>query len=463
MDTLNQQVATNAGRAGLLKERGESTPANVDLSTDYNRSQQIAALTENLMSLENQRREAAAEYVAGNPIVADLDERIAKVKKDIAAAPEQNIAAIHRGVNPVRTTLDSNRLTSESDAAGSRGGKVAVSEALDRTNKRLAELSAIGPVYRELVRTRTVLEAEVTDLARQSQTSKLASSLSRQQANVRVIQAATPPLTSHTGRSVLLLAGIVVGLIGAAGVTMVSVALFQGMITPGEVEHKLMTPVALTLPLMDDPPRPPEMGLPAPSYLTRDEMTVRSHLLHTLAPGAACSLQRIGAADGVGVTSLLVDIAVIKAREGQRVLVLDLEPRRGHSAAEMLERRGATLKSLDRASGVAQVNDSSLHVTLPSGAIELTMGEAEWRRLLKQACREYNLVLVDAPPLSRSWLGVFVAPSVDVTLAVVAAEETRAPVALNLVERIGGAGGEVAAVILNKRQFYIPKAIYNWF
>ena len=51
----------------------------------------------------------------------------------------------------------------------------------------------------------------------------------------------------------------------------------------------------------------------------------------------------------------------------------------------------------------------------------------------------------------------------EMTLAVVAAEETRAPVALNLVERIGGAGGEVAAVILNKRQFYIPKAIYNWF
>jgi hypothetical protein len=139
--------------------------------------------------------------------------------------------------------------------------------------------------------------------------------------------------------------------------------------------------------------------------------------------------------------------------------MLDLEPHRGHSAADVLEGRGATLQVID--GGLVQVGDSSLHVATRRGGGQVTIGEQEWTELFNLAYSHYDLVLVDAPPLSRSLLGVFAAPSAQATLAVVAAEETRASVALNLIERIGGAGGRVLAVVLNKRRYYIPKQIYQ--
>jgi Mrp family chromosome partitioning ATPase len=323
----------------------------------------------------------------------------------------------------------------------------------------------LGPQYRDLLRQRTLLEDSAAALAKRAEESRLASSLSRTQANVRVLQAAAPPLTGSTGRPVMLLAGIVVGLVAAGGVTVLSVALLQSMLTPHDVEQKLATPVALTITF--DPTavagRNERGGLPRPMYLTPDDAKVLSHLLSSLAPRPQCSLQMIGASDGVGVSSLLVDFALLAARERQKVLILDLEPQRGRSCAELLMLRGARIHPITGDGSVARVSNSNLYLTPPANHNnELALGERDWTKLLGQARKDYDLILIDAPPLSRSWLGLFAAPSVDATLAVIEAEETRAPVALNMVDRIGGVGGVVAAAILNKRRFYIPKAVYNW-
>jgi succinoglycan biosynthesis transport protein ExoP len=459
---IDQQLAERGGRTSLLAQRGAAIPAQTDLSTDLIRSQQIDALTQSLVSLQTQRREAGAEYVATSPILAELDRRIAKVQADLAGAPTQQVSAQRRGVNPVHQDIDTQLTSAEADAAGLRQGKLQAETALKQLNTRLAELVALGPEYRQLMRTRELLENAASELAKRSQETRLANTLSGSQANVRVVQKATPPISSHTGRPVILLSGLVVGLIAAAGVTVLSVALFQAMLTPNDVEQKLAVPVVLAISSDPSADRPsPERGLPSPMYLTPDDVKVLGHLVRSIAPGGHSSLQMIGPTDGVGVSSLLVDYALLAARERQKVLLLDLEPLPGHSAADLLTRRGAILNPLGADGAVARVGDSNLYVTPPDQHHDLTMGERDWTRLLNQACKEYDLVLIDAPPLSRSWLGLFAAPSVDVTLAVIEAEESRAAVALNMVERIGGVGGVVAAAILNKRRFYIPKAVYS--
>lgn len=459
---LNQQLATKAGQAGQLSRRASATPQNIELSADRNRSQQLNALTETLLSLQNQRREAINTYAPGHPVIVEFDERIAKIQREVDAAPKENLSSVRTGVNSVRQEVDNAQISSEAEAVGMRQGRAALTRQLADTNKRLVELTAMGPTYRTLLRNRTALEVEVTELAKQSQTSKLANNLSRARANVRVIQAAKPPIEGHTGRMIMLVAGVAVGVMAAAGTTIISVAIFQGMTTPNEVEQKLATPVVLTLSDMEPSDRPPEVGLPWPAFLTRDELKVLTHFLRSIAPGANSSLQLIGAMDGVGVTSILTDIALLTAREGKSVLLVDFESRAGDSAIDKLRARGAVLHDLDDTSGVVRVGESQLHVTRPIGSLELTMGEVEWARLLKQATQEYNLVLIDSPPLARSWTGIFVAPSASATLAVVEAQTTRALSALNLIERIGGGGGEVQAIIFNKRRFYIPRTVYNW-
>ena len=70
-------------------------------------------------------------------------------------------------------------------------------------------------------------------------------------------------------------------------------------------------------------------------------------------------------------------------------------------------------------------------------------------------------VFIDAPALSKSLDGLLAASSADAVILVLAAEETRIPVARNLRDRVAEAGGSIIGLILNRRRYYIPKALYD--
>jgi len=457
---LDENLAMRQGRAAHISRSRLSMPEIVDLGKDIGRSQQVDLLTQQLVTLLQQRREAAAEYVDGNPLVADLDKRINELKRDIAAMPQDQAVNVHRGANPVRQQMDSQMADAAADAAAYRSGRADNAAALARVDARLRELVAIGPTYRELMRTRTTLEGAAADLAKQAQTMRLSSALSRSQANVRVLEAAQTPVKSHGERLVLLMAGIGVGFIMAGAVTVLSVALFEGMLTPNEVEKKIEVPVILSTSESAGHPLRRVRELPTPQYLSPEDVKALVRVLHSVTDTPCKTVMMIGGSEGVGVTSLLTDVAVVLAQEGRRVLLLDEEAESGRSAADLLRSRGVHFEAT--ASGALSANGTALHVTNPEPSARHSRGEAEWKSLLDEAANHYDMVLIDAPPLSQSWLGLFAAPSVDATLLVIGAEHTRAPVARNTISRLDGAGGAVVGAVLNMRRFYIPRTLYNW-
>lgn len=459
-DELDETLAMRRARVAHVARSRLSMPEVVDLGQDVGRSQQVDLLTQQLVTLMQQRREAAAEYVDGNALVVDLDKRISELRRDIAALPQEQAVNVHRGPNPVRQQLDSQMADAAADVAGYRGGKADNTAALAKVDQRLRELVAIGPEYRGLVRARTALEGAAADLAKQAQTIRLSSALSRSQANVRVLEAAQTPVKSHGERMVLVLAGLGVGLIVAGAVTVVSVALFEGMLTPNEVEQKIEVPVILAASESAGHPLRQVRGLPTPRFLSPEQVKALVRVLHSVTDVPCKTVMMIGGSEAVGVTSLLTDVAVVLAQEGRRVLILDEEALPGRSATDLLRSRGVHFEAA--AGGVLSANGTSLHVSSPEPSMRVSRGEAEWKELLADAASRYDMVLVDAPPLSRSWLGLFAAPSVEATLLVIGAEDTRAPVARNTISRLDGAGGAVVGAVLNMRRFYIPWALYNW-
>ncbi len=74
---------------------------------------------------------------------------------------------------------------------------------------------------------------------------------------------------------------------------------------------------------------------------------------------------------------------------------------------------------------------------------------------------KYDLVLIDASPLSASPEGVEIARSVDGVVLVVEAENTRWQLVENLKKKIEDRGGNILGIVLNKRRFYIPDSIYK--
>lgn len=76
-----------------------------------------------------------------------------------------------------------------------------------------------------------------------------------------------------------------------------------------------------------------------------------------------------------------------------------------------------------------------------------------WDALRKHA----ETVVVDAPSLDRSDLAITLAPFVDATIIVVAAETTRASESVGLRDEIEAVGGRIAGVVMNRSTYRPPR------
>lgn len=455
IQSLDQDVAGRAGRSSTLRNRLAGAAPVVELSTDQGRSQQVEALTQNLIDLQNQRREAANRFVEGYPLLADLDRRIATVQAQLAAAPTAQTTTTRHGANPVRQEIDTQLATVESDAAGLRLSRAQAARNLQTVDQRLSNLVQIGPQYRELQRQRTLLEQSYSELAQKSEQASVSANLARSQANVRVVQSADPPVKGHSGRAVLLAAGIGLGLLFAATVVVLSAALSDTMVTPGDVERKLETPILLAVPQST----PREGKKITPRFLNTDDANLISQLLASVSPGGSRVMQMLTANGGEGSSSLMLDLALLLSHQSdRRILLVDVKPGPGKGAVASLDSRGAVLESI--ADGkVFKLEDTNLFITPPVGS---RTEDSRWEAILATARGQYDMVLIDAPAITASSVGIILAPLVDMNLIVVEAEKTRSIAARHLIDRIDATGAQVIGAILNKRHFYIPPFVYRW-
>ena len=169
-----------------------------------------------------------------------------------------------------------------------------------------------------------------------------------------------------------------------------------------------------------------------------------------------------GPEDGVGVTSIALDLAIASAfRSGVPTLLIDAEPVASDGIALALHSAGAQLTKIASSPYVLQVEGSNLHVTTPMARAGSNISEARWRTFIDGLRPLYPVIIIDAPALHRSTVALLLAPLAEASVIVVEAEETRTAVAANLIERITSAGGKVAGVILNMRSFHIPRFIYS--
>jgi hypothetical protein len=412
--------------------------------------------------LQTRRREAAAKFQDGYPVITDLDRQIATVQAQIANAPQSQTTLTRKGANPVYQALDTQLVTAESDAAGLADGQRRLQDSLQATNARLAELVNIGPQYRDMARDRTAIETTVQDLTKKSEEAGLESSLSRSKANVRVIQAATVQAHSKSGRLILLAAGVGLGIAAAAATILLLYALSEVMISPYDVESKLQVPALIAVPRGVPGGRFAHDGPLRPWRLSHNDAYFVLRLLSSLSGKEGGVVELIAASEGEGTTSLAIDLAIlIGERTALSVLVVDIEPEPGHEVSTLMAQRGALLKRLPPKGDLIQLGETSVRISQPIGKSGWRMTEADWLKCLDYARKHFDLVIIDAPSLEASYTGVAIARQADLVLAVVAAEETRAAVANNLIDRIDAVGAEVTGVILNKRRFHIPRMIYS--
>ena len=182
------------------------------------------------------------------------------------------------------------------------------------------------------------------------------------------------------------------------------------------------------------------------SRVSMEEEMVRLHQhLNALLPDHAHrAIQFIGSCEGEGTSTVAHEFArVSAARSGQRVLLLEMN---GHAVAASA--------GGDKTFDVAPLPQEFLAAshTTDSGA-----PAAAWDKLRTT----YDLILVDSPPATTSSQGLAVSSQVDGVVLVLAAEDTRWPVAERVKQSIERSGGRLLGIVLNKRQYHIPQFIYR--
>jgi Mrp family chromosome partitioning ATPase len=198
-----------------------------------------------------------------------------------------------------------------------------------------------------------------------------------------------------------------------------------------------------------------------------------SQLIHRIQRNARNSrkvVEFIGPSGGEGTSSIARDFALLMTRrDNLPVLLLDLDlPINGQVAwlAEhtLLLPLAIRIPLPHGTLTFHRVGTTTLIVSelvLNDDGVDPAKDPLVGSQALDKLRDAFSLIVTDAPPLSSSFEGVAFSVFADATIMVVEAEKTRAPVALDLSERLTDMGAHLVGFVFNKRKFYVPEYLYR--
>lgn len=172
----------------------------------------------------------------------------------------------------------------------------------------------------------------------------------------------------------------------------------------------------------------------------------------------------------IGKTFLSVNLAVLLASQGQRVLVIDADMRRGHmhkyfdsaraNGLSEIIARDCSLADMVRHTTVSGLDFLSTGI-LPPNPSELLLHE-RFADLLVEASARYDHVLLDAPPVLAVTDAVIIARHVGVTLLVARYGQTQLAELELSRKRLEQANATLGGVVMNRVQSNGGKYNYTY-
>ena len=140
---------------------------------------------------------------------------------------------------------------------------------------------------------------------------------------------------------------------------------------------------------------------------------------------------------GEGKSTFCHELGRFAARNGIRALIVDTDPK-------VAPQRGGSLT--DRV--VRLEHDCELYGTTLASATR-SLWHFEGRAIIEGWQREFDLVIVDTPPLSATADSIVLAPVVDATIVVARVDLTPRSLLTNVGQTLENAGGKLAGLVLS--------------
>jgi len=303
--------------------------------------------------------------------------------------------------------------------------------------------------------------------------------------NVRIIDPAVVPLGRVAPKpKVAILVGFLLGVLVAGAIILARVAMRRGISDPAELETHTGFSVFGVIPYSAWLTRKirgqsrekamPILARDHPSDVVVEALrSLRTSLEFTQMERESNVVMVTGPAPGVGKSFLSLNLGYLQADTGRKVLVIDADMRRGHlHNAFAGDSRGVGLSDIlaggaNMTEAARQIGESSLHM-ITSGAIPPNPAELLTRpgfaELVKQARAEYDLVIVDAPPILAVTDAGIIANAVERLISLVILKSGAHPWKEidEAVARFERQGGAVTGLVLNRYRPDQEQAYYGY-
>jgi len=451
MSEINSQlIIARAERADLqarleqLRRLLAGGGEGVETSTEVMASTLIQQLRSQEAQALSRQSELSVEYGPKHPRMLQVQAEIEEIRKRIGDEVQRILVALDNEVEFARTRV----VSLESS----------LREAQGQTSEQNKEAIQLRALQRVAAANRALYE---TFLNRFKETS---STQSMETTDARVISHAQVPVgPSYPNRRQMLLQYVMAGFAGACGLVLMLALLNPGMMSPEQVQRTLGEFVIGLIPITESKSAPHDYVLERPnSGLVEAINTLKFSLALSDPDRPVKAVQVTSSVPEEGKTTLALALARVVAASGQKVVVVDGDLRRSSIGRKLnIREKHKGLSDLVVAGEETDLRDFLLRDEkggldfMPTGTAKYAnatdiFSSHRMETIIDRLKAEYDLVVIDTPPVMAVADARIIGRVVDKTIFVVRWNKTPRKVAKAAVEQLRRAEVDIAGAVLQQ-------------
>ena len=414
--------------------------ANPEELPEVMRSPLVQSLRIELAGLERQQAQLLERYMDQHPEVVRVRNQIQETRKKIAAESQRVIRA------------------AENDYKAYAAQEASVASALEAAKAEALDLSRRSVQYDTAKREAEAGKEVLNSLLSRHKQTDVAQELKN--SNIRIVDPASVPrgpVRPRTTRDILY--GVFLGLALGIGLAFFLDYLDNTIKTPEDVRKQLAAPLLAVIPEIANPAEVIiKSGVESP--LADGYRLLRTSLSYSWPEAASRILLVTSTSAGEGKTVTSVNLALILASLGGRVLLVDCDLRRPQShvllrgrkspgVSDLLVGQARPSEAIQRPAGTT-LSLLASGTRAPSPADLMTL--QTMRDFLDGLRGFYDWIVLDTPPVGPVAEALILAPLTDGVVVVVGAEMVPRNGLRQTLERVRETGTRLLGVVLNRAQ-----------
>jgi capsular exopolysaccharide synthesis family protein len=438
---------TEAQQARITAELSYIEARDNPSTRDFLDNEGIKTLRTKRSELVSEYEEKLSKFQPEWPDMKQLQARIAALDREIEAERVRFIGAL------------------EANYKSAVQAESALQERVFELKGDVQNLRDRSVEYNILNREADTLRGQYDALLSRFKEVSIASGIGASQVSI-VDRAETPSLPFEPDMRSELIRALVLSLALAIGLALLLEFIDDTIKTPDDIKAKLGIAVLGVVPKLKGKPNVAALLRDPRSPFSESFSSVRTALQFSSSSGAPRSLLVTGIRPAEGKTSSALSMAVAFANTGLRVLVVDADLRRPSFAAPAGASVGLSGYLTQNVSLRDQVVAGAFErvFLLPAGVIPPNPAELlsspRLGQLIQEAMGQYDLVIVDSPPVLDFADSPSLSAVCDATVLVLQAGNIRRPAALRAIGRLTEAHANIVGAILTK--FDVRRAEYSY-